>query len=190
MKIKTSGKNFKLSETQHQYAQKKLNKLDRFLSQDTVVKLNTSTESTKTGEQFIVEITFSMKGNIIRAEERNSNFDMAIDRVEEKLIQRLIRLKERIIKKRRKTAGKYVVASELNNLLAADIQNDPSIIHLGHGRIVRKKHHAALYMDVEEACVQMDLLGHDFYVYKDTDTENLQIVYRRHDADYGVIIPS
>ena len=166
-----NGKNIEVGNRLKNAIYEKVGKLERYFSPDTEVHVTMSVER----EISKIEITIPVKGSIIRAEEQAEDMMAAIDLVQDVL--------ERQVKKYR---------SKLSDVRAergaqpdfADEYDDDEIIH-----IERMKKFAIKPMDPEEACVQMDMLGHSFYVFRNSETEEVNVVYRRRNGTYGLIEP-
>lgn len=141
----------------------KLGKLDRFFAPATeaVVRLSVQKDIQK------IEVTIPVKGHIIRAEESSSDMYVSIDLVEEILERQLKKYKNKLIDK------KQSAPSFSEAFLQEDASAEEEI------QIVKSKKFAVKPMDPEEACVQMELLGHNFYVFLNADTEEVNVVYKK-----------
>ena len=165
MRYIISGKNIDVTEGLKDAIYEKIGKLERYFTEDTEVHVTFSVEK----ERQKIEVTIPMKGNIIRAEEESTDMYVSIDLVEE--------IKNKIVE--RKQAG-----HSLSKAFAEEeIEDEESI------EIIRSKRFAIKPMDPEEACVQMELLGHDFYVFRNSETDEVNVVYRRKKNSYGLIEP-
>ena len=118
-----------------------------------------------------------MKGNIIRAEEESTDMYVSIDLVEEIIERQLRKYKNRIVERKQSGHG-------LSQAFVEEEVADEEEIE-----IIRSKRFAIKPMDPEEACVQMELLGHDFYVFRNSETDEVNVVYRRKKNSYGLIEP-
>ncbi len=187
MDLTITAKNLTLNPDVEKYAQRRLSRLDRRLRQSVPTRLVVRREDTRRrDEQFVAEVTADLKGAILRAEERAASLEAAIDKVTDVLDQQIRRYKTR-----RKRRGKGLSEfedriSKMFNEVEAD-EESPEV--LSDGRVVREKTHPVTRMSVEEAATQMDLLGHDFYLFLNAETGESNVVYRRHDGDYGLIVP-
>ena len=173
MRLQIYGKNMEITPRLQQQVENKLSKLERFLKDDTEVQATLSVEK----EQQKIEVTIPMKGTTIRAEEASQDMYSSIDMVQETIERQLRRHKTKLINRYQAGFTPTWVEEE------PDMDEDDGI------RIVRTKHFALKPMDPEEACLQMDLLGHSFYVFRDAQTEQVCVVYRRKDGAYGLIEP-
>ena len=124
-----------------------------------------------------IEITIPMKGSIIRAEEVSSDMYVSIDLVEEVIERQLRKYKNKLIDKAQN-------AAHLNQeFIDEDMEDEEEI------NIIRSKKFAMKPMDPEEACVQMELLGHNFFVFRNSETDEVNVVYKRKGNTYGLIEP-
>ncbi|MBQ1688303.1 MAG: ribosome-associated translation inhibitor RaiA [Lachnospiraceae bacterium] len=173
MKYIISGKNIDVTEGLKEAVYEKIGKLERYFTENTEIHVTFSVEK----ERQKIEVTIPMKGNIIRAEEESTDMYVSIDLVEEIIERQLRRYKNKIIE--RKQAG-----HNLNQAFVEEEMPDEEEIE-----IIRTKRFAIKPMDPEEACVQMELLGHDFYVFRNAETDEVNVVYRRKKNSYGWIEP-
>jgi len=147
--------------------------LERYFNPDTEVIVTLSVQKDKQK----IEVTIPVKGNIIRAEESSSDMYVSIDLVEEIIERQIKKYKRKLIDK------KQSVQSFSELFLTEEYSGDDEI------EIVKTKRFAVKPMDPEEACVQMELLGHNFYVFLNADTEQVNVVYKRKGNTYGLIEP-
>lgn len=168
------GKNIEVTEGLRSAVYDKIGKLERYFTPETEVHVTLSVEK----DRQKIEITIPVKGNIIRAEEVSSDMYVSIDLVEE-IIERQLR------KHKNKLVEKQQAAASFNPAFVEEEGYDDEEI-----QIVRSKRFAMKPMDPEEACVQMDLLGHSFYVFRNADTDEVNVVYKRKGKNsYGLIEP-
>ena len=168
MKITYSGKNMEVSEYLRELADKKLAKLERYFPEDTVVQVTMAVEKNR----HIIEVTIPYAGGIIRGEEVTSDMYASIDNVIAKLEKQIIRHKSKL----EKTLRYEGEPSEYDY----DEDEDDS------PRIVRVKRFSMKPMSVEEAALQMELLGHSFFVFTNDETEEMNVIYKRKDGNYGL----
>lgn len=173
MKYIISGKGIDVTEGLKSAIYDKLGKLERYFTPSTEVHVTLSVER----ERQRVEVTIPMKGNIIRAEEVSDDMYVSIDLVEDIIERQLRKHKNKIIDKKQSGSG----FSE--TFVQEEYEEDDAI------RITRIKHFSLKPMDPEEACVQMDLLGHAFYVFRNAETDEVCVVYKRKGGEYGLIEP-
>ena len=173
MRFTITGRNIEVTQGLREAVEDKLGKLDRFFAPATeaVVRLSVQKDIQK------IEVTIPVKGHIIRAEESSSDMYVSIDLVEEILERQLKKYKNKLIDK------KQSVPSFSEAFLQEDASAEEEI------QIVKSKKFAVKPMDSEEACVQMELLGHNFYVFLNADTEEVNVVYKRKGGTYGLIEP-
>lgn len=170
------GENVKVTQAIHDYAQKKLDKLERYFDQPlTNVKVNVKVY--KVGQK--VEVTIPVNGTVLRAEETNQDVYAAIDIVVDKLERQIHKYKTRLNRKSRQVAKKSV-----DNYLVPPTNDEDKEETID---IVRKKRFDLKPMDPEEAVLQMELLGHGFFVFHNADTDETNIVYKRKNGKYGLI---
>ena len=180
MQLIITGKNMEVSESLKGYVQKKIGKLDRYLPSIGEVHVELSTETVKSNQdRHVVQITMNSNGTTLRAEERSADILAAIDAVRDKLQRQMERYKERPVRKRQRARAVAV---------AAELEPAPPEEEEGP-RIVRTKHFSLTPMNDEEAIEQMELLGHDFFVFYNPSTASMNVLYRRRDGNYGVLQP-
>lgn len=173
MNLVISGKNLDITEGLRSAIEEKIGKLERYFTDSTEVHVTLSTEKNRQK----IEITIPMKGSIIRAEEVSSDMYVSIDLVEEVIERQLRKYKNKLIDKAQN-------AAHLNQeFIDEEVYEDEEI------EIIRSKKFAMKPMDPEEACVQMELLGHNFFVFRNSETEEVNVVYKRKGNTYGLIEP-
>ena len=170
MKMIISGKNIDVTPGLRSAVEAKLGKLERYFTADTEIYVTLSVEK----DRQKIEVTIPMKGNIIRSEQTSSDMYVSIDLVEEIIERQLRRYKTKLI------AQQQAAASFQPDYLEADEEEV---------KIVRTKKFDIKPMYPEDACVQMELLGHSFYVFCNAETDQVNVVYRRKGNTYGLIEP-
>ena len=173
MKIIISGKNIEITEGLKTAVQDKIGKLDKYFSEDTVAKVILSVEK----ERQKIEVTIPMKGSIIRSEQVSNDMYVSIDLVKEILERQLKKYKKKL------TDKKQNALSFSQAFLEKDEEEDEEI------KIVRTKRFDIKPMYPEDACIQMELLGHDFFVFCNAETDQVNVVYKRKGNSYGRIEP-
>ena len=173
MKFIISGKNIEVTESIKAAIEEKLGRLDKYLVDDTVVNVTLSVQK---GRQKI-EVTIPMKGHIIRAEEGSEDMYVSIDLVEEVIERQLRKYKNKIVD-RKQAPGNFQ-----QEYLEKDYEEDEEV------KIIRTKKFDIKPMYPEDACVQMELLGHNFFVFVNAETDQVNVVYRRKGNTYGLIEP-
>lgn len=173
MRLSVRGKNFEVSEALRQYAEKRLKKLERFLGEGVEVQVTMSVSR----DRHVVEVTVPLDGYLLRGEEATGDMYGSIDLVLEKLEKQMEKYKTRLAKKVKENAlkeGAFWSHQE-------EEVEEP--------RVVRTKRFPIKPMSVEEAILQMNLLGHNFFVFTNAETEQVNVLYRRKDGNYGLIEP-
>ena len=166
-----SGKNIDVTEGLKAAVQDKLGKLERYFTPETEVHVTLSVEK----ERQIIEITIPMKGNIVRAEQVSDDMYVSIDLVEEIIERQLRKYKNKIVDQQQSAV------SLSKAFVEEDIEDEI--------KIIRSKRFAMKPMEAEEACLQMELLGHSFYVFRNATTDEVNVVYKRKGNTYGLIEP-
>ena len=173
MRFIITGRNIDVTEGLKSAVEEKLGKLDRFFAPETEVNVTLSVEK----ERQKIEVTIPVKGNIIRSEQVSSDMYVSIDLVEEVIERQLKKYKNKIVDKHQNAAA---FAQEF---VDKDYNDEDEV------KIIRTKRFGIKPMDPEEACVQMELLGHNFYVFFNSETEEVNVVYKRKGNTYGLIEP-
>lgn len=173
MRITITGRNIELTEGLKAAVEEKLSKLEKFFAPDTDVFVTLSVEK----ERQKIEVTIPVKGNIIRSEQVSNDMYVSIDLVEEVIERQLRKYKEKIVAKQQ-DGGNF--KKEF-----LEKESEP----LDEVRIIRTKRFDMKPMYPEDACVEMELLGHDFYVFINAETEDVNVVYKRKGNTYGLIEP-
>ena len=170
--------NVEVSETLEAYVEKKIGKLSRYLPTIAEGKVEISHEGAKLPEQrFTVQVTLDSRGVLIRAQEESKDIRTAIDKIVDVLSKRIERYKGKLYDK-----GRGISFARQGAAIEAEGIEAPK-------RVVKSKRFLVKPMPVDEAISQMELLGHDFFLFIDADTERLNLLYRREDGDYGLIEP-
>lgn len=168
-----------------EYAEKKLRRLERYLEHPDAAEATVTLRVTR--DVHMVEVTLPVGQVLVRAEERSSDMYASLDMVCDKLEKQLTKYRHRIGQKvghRQKLEG--VKAKEVATLRTAPVASAAPDFEVDDD-VVRVKEFEMKPMDVEEAILQMDMLGHDFFVFADAQTERTNVLYRRRDGQYGVI---
>lgn len=178
MKIKIFGKNIEVTEGIRSAVEEKIGKLDKYFAEETRVDV---TLSVNKNEQK-VEVTIPVKGRIIRAEEISDDMYVSIDMVEETIERQLVKYKNKIIDKK-----KSIKEAFTETYIEADYEDEDE--DEDQIKIKKTKRFGIKPMDPEEACVEMELLGHNFFVFLNAETEEVNVVYKRKGNTYGLIEP-
>lgn len=181
MRVTFSSKSVQMTEREREYADKKLQRLARYFRSAREAHL---TYSTQRNFQ-IVEVQLDLDGTLLRAEERTPDVFASIDAVAEKLEHQVKRLKDKV-RSHRGRADAPTVAGVLAELPADEEAAEASE---PQPTVVRRKRFAIKPMSADEASLQMDLLNHDFFAFVNAETEQLNVLYRRRDGNYGLLEP-
>lgn len=173
MRYIISGKNIDVTEGLKAAVYDKIGKLERYFKADTEVHVTFSVEK----DRQKIEVTIPMKGNIVRAEQVSTDMYVSIDLVEEIIERQLRKYKNKIIQQ------KQAAVNFNTEYIEDDFEDDDAI------QIIRSKRFAMKPMDAEEACIQMELIGHNFYVFRNAQTDEVNVVYKRKGSTYGLIEP-
>lgn len=176
MRISITARNMEVSENLRKLIEKKTRKLGRYFREDTEVLVGLNVERNR----HIMEVTAYFDGIVIRAEDHSGDMYTTLDKVLQKLERRIRKYRTKLDKKLHDEA----FVSEAPVFGGTDEEEE-----FKEPRVVRTKNFALKPMSVEEAIMQMDLLGHDFYVFSNAETEEVNVVYRRKDGNYGLIEP-
>ena len=188
MELRITTRHTPLTDEIRNYANKRLAKLDRRFRESLPVNVLIRKENTRREEdRFVAEVTVRLRKGVIRGEERGPTPYAAIDSVENKIDRRIRRYKTRFMNRRRSTSR---FESDVAGQLADQPAERDDVVEIRDGVVVRTKRHEVLPMGVEEAAGRMDLLGHNFFLFLNNETGTYNVVYRRHDNDYGLIVPA
>ena len=174
MNIIISGKNIDVTDGLRKAVNEKLGKLERYFKPDTTVNVTLSVEK----ERQKIEVTIPVKGHIIRSEQVSDDMYVSIDMVVETIERQVVRYKKKIIDQNQDAAF-------FQNAFIEDDEYDED----DEIQIIRSKRFAVKPMYPEDACVQMELLGHNFYVFRNAETDEVNVVYKRKGNTYGLIEP-
>lgn len=173
MRFIISGKNIEVTKALKETVQDKLKKLDRYFTDEAEVHITFEVEK----ERQTIEVTIPMKGHIVRAEQTSNDMYVSIDLVVDIIERQLRKYKNKIVQK--KQEGFYLQPDFMEEEM-----DDEEI------KIIRSKRFAIKPMDAEEACLQMEMLGHNFYVFNNVETDEVCVVYKRKKENtYGLIEP-
>ena len=175
MEIIIHGDKVKVTKAMSDYIEEKLQRLDKYLENSENVRASVIVK-VKNHEQR-VEITISLKSFILRSEETKDDFYAAIDKTIDKLERQVRKNKTRLMSKKVKQSYDFNFDSIV---LDKDEEKEDK-------KIVKRKTIEVKPMNEEEAILQMELLGHQFYMYKDSETNKPAVVYKRNDSNYGII---
>lgn len=172
MEIVIHGDKLKITNAMKEYIEEKLEKLEKYLENSEKVRANVIVK-VKNHEQR-VEITIPLKAFILRSEESKEDFYAAVDKTVDKLERQIRKNKTRLMSKKVKINEDFAFSS-----FEEEEEED--------NKIIKRKTVEVKPMNEEEAIIQMELLGHQFYMYKDSDSNKPAVVYKRNDGNYGII---
>lgn len=173
MEIIIHGDKLKVTAAMKDYIEEKLSKLEKYLENSENVRINVIVKVSNYSQR--VEITIPLKTVILRTEETQQDFYAAVDKAIDKLERQVRKNKTRIAS--RQTKGNF-------GFIVDEIE---AVEEVEETKIVKRKKVEVKPMDEEEAILQMELLGHQFYMYKDSETNKPMVVYKRNDGNYGII---
>jgi putative sigma-54 modulation protein len=187
MDISINVHNMDLTPRLQEYVERKAGRLDRYMPHLNGVQVDlTSQNSRSATDRQIAQITVrDDRGTILRAEERHSDVFAAIDAVVDKLYRQIKRYRGKQIRNRR-NGMEEVALVEIPEEMDVEGEDEEET---AEGSIVRRKRFLLRPMPADEAIEQMELLGHDFYVFYNTEEQGINVLYRRHEGDYGLIQP-
>lgn len=173
MRYTITGKNIEVTEGLKAAVYEKIGKLERYFSEDTIVHVTLSVEK----DRQKIEVTIPVKGSVIRSEQTSSDMYVSIDLVEEVIERQLKKYKNRLVDHRQ-------AASVFSDSFLLEETADPDEISIS-----RVKRFAMKPMTPEDACLEMEMLGHNFYVFRNAETDEVNVVYKRKGSAYGLIEP-
>jgi len=180
MKITVRGKNVEITDALRSAAEEKLSKLDRYFNPNVEAHVTFRVEKNRSVQKAkqVIEVTIPFNGVILRGEEATDDMYKSIDLV--------IDILERQIRKQKTKLEKRNYGNDSLRYQSIPLPEEEESEEI---QIVKTKRFAVKYMSAEEAVLQMELLGHNFFVFRDSDTEQVNVVYKRKDGNYGLIGP-
>lgn len=175
MKMTVTGKNIEITDALKNIVSKKLSRLERYFNPEVEVHVTLSVQR----KRHIIEVTIPFNGVILRGEETNDDMYTSIDLVVDKLERQIRKQKTKL---QRRTHGESLRYQSIPDFVGTEGENDEP-------KIVKTKKFAVKPMSPEEAVLQMELLGHSFFVFESADGEEVNVVYKRKDGNYGLIEP-
>lgn len=177
MQLIITGKNVEITDWLRAYVEKKVGKLDRYLPTIDEARVELSVEKTKSAQdRQVVQVTLRSNGKILRAEEKSADMFASIDAALDKMYRQIARLKGKQRRRGRPSPG------EMPPIPLTSEEEEET-------EIVRVKRFRVNPMEEEEAIEQMELLGHDFFIFLNGRTNRLSVLYRRRDGNYGLLEP-
>lgn len=188
MKVVVHGRNVDVTDYMKEYVTKKVGKLERYLPQLGEVRAELTQNMTRSADdRYTAQITIWANGQILRAEESTSDIFASIDATVDKMASRVRRFKGRRYENRRRASHAVTREAELTATAVSEEAAEPEE---EAGVIIRRKEFMIQPMDEEEAVEQMELLGHDFFVFFNPQQRGVNVIYRRKDGNYGLLQPT
>ena len=176
MKVKVVAKNIQVTPALKEMVEKKISKLDKYFDPNIEAKATLSVQKNSQ----IVEVTIPFNGVVLRVEESTEDMYKSIDLVQVKLQRQIRKQKTRL--SRKNAAGSLRYPDFYSMEVATDTEEDDA-------KVVKRKNFNGKPMSQEEAKLQMELVGHNFFVYHDSDSDQINVMYKRKDGNYGLIEP-
>lgn len=173
MNITIIGRKLTPRESFKERVNRKLGKLDRFFSDDA----DAIVTATQEGDGFVAEITVKSQGIVFRAEKRAEELFDAFEAASDSISKQIVKNKSKLEKK-------YRSAADFSDIGFPEVEEETEY------KVARVKRFAVKPMSLEEAILQMNLLSHEFFMFRDIETEEIHVVYRRRGGDYGLLVPS
>jgi len=180
MKFNVRGEKFEVTNALREYAEKKVGRIERYFDTPPTSAVNITMKVVK--DVHVVEVTVQLPGVVLRGEEANADMYAAIDLVVEKLERQIRKHKTKINRKFRQEGS-------LRTLFKEGPINHEAEETEEEIKVVKTKRFNLKPMDIEEAILQMDMLGHSFFVFSNAETDEMNVVYKRKDGKYGLIEP-
>ncbi len=177
MKYTFVGKSYVISEAIKAHAEKKINRLSKFLPENTEV--NVTFDVTKLDQK--VEVTVYLQKRVLRAEMVDKDMYVAVDKVADVLESQMARYKDRLKTKSRRDNSYVDEYSAYFGEEESTVDDEP--------KVIKSKRFAIKPMDTEDAIMEMDLVGHSFFVFRNSSSDEVNVVYKRNDGNYGLIEP-
>jgi ribosome hibernation promoting factor len=183
MRLQVKGRNVDVTDSLFGYAEKKLGKLSRHLSEESRCELELAVEHNPSiANAQVAEATVWTKGPVLRARESSTDMYASIDLVAEKLERQVKRYRERRTRKQAQHIATHVAPAPAAG--SSTLPDEETAM------IVKQKQFNMKPMSAEEAALQLELIGHDFFVFTNADTDEVNVIYKRRDGNYGLIEPA
>ena len=174
MKFTIIGKNINVTPGLKAAVEEKIGKLEKYFTPDTIANVTLNVDK----ERHKIEVTIPVKGKIIRAEQVSNDMYVSIDLVEEIIERQLKKYKSKLVDKQQAEASNFK-----KEYIESEYMDEEAI------RIERMKKFDPKPMYAEDACLEMEMLGHDFFMFRNADTDEINVVYKRKNGAYGLIEP-
>lgn len=175
MLINFTGKNLQVTEDMRQMAEKQLSKFDKYFNEE--VRCNVTFSEFK--ENSVVEITINLPGSFIRAEVSDPDLRTALDRATDRLSRQIRKHKTKL---KKKYQGKETI--RVDNIPDWPMAEEPN------DKIIKTKTFSTRPMSEDEAILQLELVGHNFYVFNNSESNQLNVLYKRKNGGYGLLVPN
>jgi len=183
MRLQVKGKNVEVSEAIRDYAEEKLGRLERHLADPTQVELELAVEKNPSiADNQVAEVTVWTKGPVLRAKEASADMRASIDLLVDKVERQVSRYRDKRRRGHRPDNGRTAAPDRT--------QTDHKTNEEGGPVIVKTKQFTLHPLSAEEAVEQLELVGHDFFVFRNAESDQINVVYRRNDGGYGLIEPA
>lgn len=184
MQVKVTGRHMTPTESTRNYAEEKFGRIAKIYDADTLVAevVLEAQNNRSNPDRFVAEVTVRLKGHVVRAEEAATDMHTAIDLAAAKAETQMRKYKSRVVDRRSGKHAPTVVKTAPGDGQVAVPEEETPIV-------TRTKIVDAVPMSEDEAILQMELLGHDFFVYRSAETSEVNVLYRRSGGDFGVIQP-
>ena len=192
MELHIHGRNMELNEETRDYITRKVNRLSRHLTGITSATVELVRENTKAqNTRIAAQITLDIRGTVLRGEERGANAKVAIDSVVHVMDRRVERYKGKAYRTNqvKKTGRNLSLRNAGASTESAEVTETDEETLQAEGKVVRVKRYPIKPMTVDEAAFQMQLVGHDFFLFLNSETDQHNLLYKRHDGDFGLIQP-
>lgn len=199
MKTQIKGRNVTVTDALQDYASEKIERVHKLLQQrkiDDVTRVELELKVHKNpsiAEPCQAEATIFTRGPVIRAHDSSTDMYAAIDLVTDKLMRRVKKYHDRVHNKTRRGHDKPdlgVEAGPLDGVSPEDLEMEPDAEASDNGQVVKTKQFALKPMSISEAALQIELIGHSFFVFTNAETSRTNVLYRRNDGHYGLIEPA
>ena len=186
IRFEIHGDNLTITDAIRNYIEDKIGKLERYFNNvpNAVAHVKVKTYSNSATK---IEVTIPLKDVTLRAEERHDDLYAGIDLITGKLERQVRKYKTRVNRKHRDRGDQEVFVAEVQEASPGEVSGAEESVSDSEIEIIRSKQFSLKPMDSEEAVLQMNLLGHDFFIFTDRETDVTSIVYRRKDGKYGLI---
>jgi putative sigma-54 modulation protein len=181
-----TGKNIEVSDWMRQYVEKKMSKLDKYLTSISEVRVELSVHKTKSArDSQVAQVTVRSNSTILRAEQKSDDILASIDVVLDKMYRQIARFKGKRDERHGRGAAYAEPELETVEVEEAEEEQDQAPV----GSVVRVKRFLVQPMTADEAIEQMELLGHDFFLFFNQESDSINVLYRRNDGNYGLLQP-